>query len=244
MDSLDRYFPVKESRPDLASSGWDLWTVTSLERNVDLTTPQIDRLFGPSVTGEGKSGWPNLRWNASLDHHGLAPASDELTHSTVSSLWGMSAWPTVNEWTLLDSHFPGKESRPVLFGPSLLGEECRPDSALRWIGSFDCHFLWRKVGLTPPEMDRLFGQSLRGEGESTWPRLRPNVCLDSHFPGKESQPDHASDETSNWTVSSQGGISARAPQMNGLCLCAWTTALIVQKICKTETDYLDYWLRY
>ena len=203
MDSLDRYFPVKESRPDLASSGWDLWTVTSLERNVDLTTPQIDRLFGPSVTGEGKSGWPNLRWNASLDHHGLAPASDELTHSTVSSLWGMSAWPTVNEWTLLDSHFPGKESRPELAGDGL---------PLWTVTSWGGMPAWLR-----PEMDWLFWLSLPCEGKSAWLRLRWIDSLDSHFAGKESQPDHDLDRTSVWTVTSQERkVSLTTPRMKRL----------------------------
>ena len=180
----------------------------------------MERLFGPSRPG------PGLRRIDSFDRL-FSVRNVRLTYS---------------EW--MDS-----------FGQSLPGKGKSTWARRRWIASLDRHFLgrnagltppwdglalltvtslWRKVGLTPPEMDRLFGQSLRVEGESTWPRLRPNVCLDSHFPGKESQPDHASDETSNWTVSSQGGISARAPQMNGLCLCAWTTALIVQKICKTE----------
>ena len=254
--------------PSLPGEGMSAWLglrwIDSLDRHfsrrkvgLSLTTPQIDLLFGPSVPGEGKAA--DLTWDGlPLWTSRPGPASDELIHLTVSSPWGMSARPSLR-W--MDSFFVqsllctvtslerkvdlSSPEMDCLFGPSLRGKESRPVRTwhglplwisrgemsawlrLRWIVSFDCHFPVKE-----------------SQPDSAWDG--PIDPLDSHLAGKESQPDHASDETSHWTVSSQGRMSARPPQMNGLSLYACpTTALTVQKIVKLRhLDYLDYWLHY
>ena len=68
IDSLDSHFPVKESRPDLASGGSTLWTVTSPEgKSAWLHLRRIDSLDSRYRTE--KSAWPSLRLIHSFSRH-------------------------------------------------------------------------------------------------------------------------------------------------------------------------------
>ena len=146
---------------------WTPWTVTSRWRKVGLTWPQVDGIFGPSLPWKGMLTWLRLRLIGSSDRQ--LPGKESRADLTWDGtpLWTITAWPRPQTnwlirpsllceecppdlqwmnglfWTVTSRERKVDLSSPemdCLFGPSLLGEECRPDSALRWIGSFDCHF--------------------------------------------------------------------------------------------------------
>ena len=177
--SLDRHSTWKESRVDSATCGPPHRTVTSPGKNIGLTTPQVDRLFGRSLSWEGKSSWYRLWWIDGL--FGPSPPWRKrwLDYATAG-------------WTLWTVTFRGRR---------------RPWLGLRLIRSLDRRFSRRKLSLNASEGSILSTVTSQWR-KSAWPSLRWMDSLDRHFPVKECQPDLASGGSTLWTVTSREGKSA------------------------------------